>query len=1815
MTLASIHGEPGFDRLMPYSPFAHSFEEHDSNNAVAIFHDTRHRFFPGRRGQQRVATNVATAELRERIQRSGQRAEAILRSLTFRAWALAVAEVRKAAAELAYASGVPLLRRSQHVVAVQRLLSRIEALQRKLCLAVSLSWWHHTIGRKPSSVRGAIEDFASSHCAGTSQPRHERKLSGSMFRRGAMREGLLVSKVLGVWRAWTVCALRPPEVPTSPWAVLQRRDEEMSARGCWPIEHDRVVKSFERKLGACHQHLCAFSASHDRLHLLHRGWQGWARVRRGAKRAQELHRMQVKLLRFHLPALCIKVWQAETQEQKGERHRRQRHRERADLVLDRAHAGQQLSLLLTFWVSWRRWTALRRAAQRAGRGWPVQRLDAQGELQVFTFHTRPAGLVGIEEEQTTLRLMQHVLAGWRHHRSKGMQAEYLHRKYAAGQQLQLLEKAFGAWHTLMRREAVRRQNVAMCFAGRSSRAQDVMRKGTFSSWRASSRWTARARRNVMRRLGQDDAVTKVYLFEVWKKICQETLSKKATSKLRLLSWWQRWKRRKLAYRFGERLGLLHEAEFHQRSTMRHEVAFVAWKQIARRVRDVTSSQLKHDMSHKGVLASTCFSAWALLHRRHHRRRNAASEKAIAALYAHQAHGLRTPVFHAWWSLILSRQNSFQQGQKRLRRWRVYKQHKGSSDFSMLTVTQVLAADEALGEGDRRRFLLTRCFEEWQREAMRRQLETWNWQRLDRRKHLLQQVAAKWASDQASVCLLATWSSWTTWARRSRANRLSDQCQREVMRAYQASDHGDQLRNAETEALWLETTFLHWHRLTSEPRRMQDLQTLRERNRRLRDARLHVGSHLVVAQEHKSCQFILQRFTAVWRGLAQSSREERRRFRSRQLASSLVDGSGHHADQHQLHSILQAWNCQVADSKAAAWARRAAHGKDSKAALALKVAKEGTRMFSVLILQGWCKAAKEQYWARRKAAAREVLALHIGRWGLRKLFDQWLDGMTFFASERMAHARGACQLHETRTRTAFAVKALVGRNVDQATRLALQTWWSVVHWLRLDKRRHAASGALAQSLDRAGLQRLLLSSWCQETAARKQERLQVMHSRTGSRGLAMGLSALLETSCNQVYSILLLQMCWQAWLCVATSGQAMSQALLQDTHQHSVHEQLSSVLHELALRQGELDQSTLRLRGGGRTVALCLAQNDYLKMRVSFDGWRRRTRGLITADRKIAGHLRQEDFTIIVFALKRWHALASARRRRVTCLRKAVYALNREKLGSLRIIFDAWRVLRTAGQASMARDCRRVAGCNAADRLVAQREVSLILTITDRWAGAARAKAMRRRSAKGATDLCQNVDKICRLAWLQALFTAWVDVLVIMQTAAIRLGIRQPASAATAMVGGGSSETAQGLVHKREAQFAEQLHQEFSHASRAEVTLAPLRLQHLTVQAVFGQWMGLVAQMHQARSLAELVEQRLDYAVARTCFLGWHKVLSKSRLAAATGNEKMRLNLSRQAFKRSFSSAAARTSDALSTLAATVAWKAWAVEAQRARARRLGAPEQLHFLQAITELLWSQDQRLELASHAVTAWKAGVLQNLLGNATVTNQTQNNTLRMASATLLSRASHLSQRGLAVQDATWTIRCLLAWREAVTMLRTALQRTASRCSAGLRMDILTATWEGSQGKMLQQLCLHGWHSEASSQRGTLHQTATLRSIKSKLLSVADVFSQKASCTSTTQLCYLHWHIQLVNSKRLHTEDELQMLVSLLHESTMTCRELRTQLLTQRARNSRMGKCLLVAVLHAWQQTMHAERMIGSSELREKSFAASATSTTSLLRNGVRR
>jgi len=483
-----------------------------------------------------------------------------------------------------------------------------------------------------------------------------------------------------------------------------------------------------------------------------------------------------------------------------------------------------------------------------------------------------------------------------------------------------------------------------------------------------------------------------------------------------------------------------------------------------------------------------------------------------------------------------------------------------------------------------------------------------------------------------------------------------------------------------------------------------------------------------------------------------------------------------------------------------------------------------------------------------------------------------------------------------------------------------------------------------------------------------------------------------------------------------------------------------------------------------------------------------------------------------------------------------------------------------------------------------------------WSRAAKAATLRRRHVRGAHNLCETTDKRCQLAWLQVLLIAWMDVLVILQTAALRLGIRQgPAMAEL------TDPSPASCASRREAPLTEQLQNEIWHAEVARTTLAPLRIQHLTATAVFAQWLGFVAQVKQARSLAALVQSRIDSAVLGSCFRGWHRVIRKHLSVALSYREQDKLSKRSQAFKRALSAAALRSSEALCTLAASDAFKAWAAETRRARGRRLGSQEQLTLLSGMTYALWSQDQIQELVSHTIAAWKAGAIQSRLEHERLVAGQHFMALQhaedLARSALLGNASYLTQRGLDMQRAVLAHRFLRLWHALVANFRHASLHRRSREQVGHNMEKIVKTWVSSAETSLQYLCLSGWHNEVLAYP---KKSAAISSTKAECLAIMNRLVVKETATTLLIGCWLAWRRLIADDRKSHVEGELTIVVGLLHESTVTCRELRAQLISASSLSRHSVRCMMWALLMSWHQMVAQAKHEGLPSVAASTFSS---------------
>ncbi|CAJ1353198.1 unnamed protein product, partial [Effrenium voratum] len=369
------------------------------------------------------------------------------------------------------------------------------------------------------------------------------------------------------------------------------------------------------------------------------------------------------------------------------------------------------------------------------------------------------------------------------------------------------------------------------------------------------------------------------------------------------------------------------------------------------------------------------------------------------------------------------------------------------------------------------------------------------------------------------------------------------------------------------------------------------------------------------------------------------------------------------------------------------------------------------------------------------------------------------------------------------------------------------------------------------------------------------------------------------------------------------------------------------------------------------------------------------------------------------------------------------------------------------------------------------------------------------------------------------------------------------------------------------------------AARAQAKLAPLRLQHLTVQAVFSHWQGFSAQLRAARLLTPLLMERLDLAVLRACFSGWRDVYGRNPAARSRAKAYDWTTRRSRCFTRVLCKAVEQTSQVTAESAARAALLSWCREVQRLRGQRLGTSQQLSDLHAITCMVWTQDQGRELMSHTITAWHAGVTQSRL---------ETSRLRAGSrrAALLQSAQRLTDR-----------EPLLRLSFAFSIWRSLQVRR--------RWALVLSRGAGRGSLALLQSCLACWQREAAS-GASGRQIARRRRNHMKL---SEAFASQDRLVALLGDWLLRWHCIVLVQRAGKFEEELELLAGLLQESTITCRELRTQLLTLRGSSYRIGRTAMFAIFVAWQRTMVPEGHISLPSAPATSTpAARATASTPL-------
>eukprot|EP00913_Durusdinium_trenchii_P010855 g10184.t1 len=209
-------------------------------------------------------------------------------------------------------------------------------------------------------------------------------------------------------------------------------------------------------------------------------------------------------------------------------------------------------------------------------------------------------------------------------------------------------------------------------------------------------------------------------------------------------------------------------------------------------------------------------------------------------------------------------------------------------------------------------------------------------------------------------------------------------------------------------------------------------------------------------------------------------------------------------------------------------------------------------------------------------------------------------------------------------------------------------------------------------------------------------------------------------------------------------------------------------HDSQQRSAEAERQRLArsLAGGQRRLAMSLCHTDVVRLQLVFDGWQRFLRRSRRARDFIGGLLSQDAGLCLRLSIYRWRVLVQVRRRRTQAMSKMIYYISQDEVCHRSVLWNAWRLALQKTQAVAARAEQRQGRCCAMQRMVFHFDSTLLMSALFAWHRTVKAAALRKRFVTGSRSLCDTVDGLCQAAQLQAIFTAWVDVLLISQTAAM-----------------------------------------------------------------------------------------------------------------------------------------------------------------------------------------------------------------------------------------------------------------------------------------------------------------------------------------------------------------------------------------------------------------------------------------------------------------
>jgi len=440
--------------------------------------------------------------------------------------------------------------------------------------------------------------------------------------------------------------------------------------------------------------------------------------------------------------------------------------------------------------------------------------------------------------------------------------------------------------------------------------------------------------------------------------------------------------------------------------------------------------------------------------------------------------------------------------------------------------------------------------------------------------------------------------------------------------------------------------------------------------------------------------------------------------------------------------------------------------------------------------------------------------------------------------------------------------------------------------------------------------------------------------------------------------------------------------------------------------------------------------------------------------------------------------------------------------------------------------------------------------------------------------------------VQCVLCAWIDVIIVVQGAALRLGIRQSSLAIAAWQHEGQLALSAG--HTEVSCFQ----------ARLAVTALYIRSHRLVSSAAFRLWANLASRLGQARFLVLRLEEGMVARAVRACWCGWRCATDRSHHGEAEA-------VCRQAGQHASVVPAAlevvlaRAESLSCALALATAWRAWTrvVRAGKAddlykyaqRATVLAElEERSRMLMGIVVGLWSQEQQVALARLAFTSW------HWLAGCEVWK---------------SQAAYQNSKVAALQDCTWKLcdryllqlvdslfsnrsrsscrLCLTAWhahaRACSFKRRLAEELAGSKAMAAVRARIVVQNWRRTIDNRLIRLCLLCWRGKRVSMAccAQLLGDQCLQLHSHHCSAASSLIAQREAMARAGIVAesFVLWHRASADEARHRLQNDVSMMLGLLQQSTATCRELRTGLLA--ARCSVVNAALFVrrSVFIAWR------------------------------------